>query len=122
MMKDGKFFEERCFALGKGSCNEAEYAAIIIALYNAKELGARNVEVYTDSFIVCHIINRRHVIKNSQIRGANEWTPKIHDFIDKNFDYFSIEWFKRSNNLADRVIDRHKKTSQQTGVLDLRNL
>lgn len=117
---NGVILEEECIPLGKGTINQAEYAAVIYALSRAKELGCQEVSVFSDSSVIVMIVNKREDIKSSKIVGANEWTEKLHPFIDKHFKRCKVEWIpRRENKLAHGVIARYQKESIVTGLIDL---
>ena len=116
IFKGNEFIEEYCETLGRGTINQAEYAAVILALHRARELGARNITILTDASVVAHIVNRRDKIKKSKIKGANEWTPKVHTFIDREFDKCKVKWISRKGNKAHAVIVRFKAEAIKVGV------
>ncbi len=53
--------------LGVKTNNQAEYIALIEALKKAKELGARELEVFLDSELVVKQLNREYKVKNKDL-------------------------------------------------------
>ncbi len=65
----------RC--LGTKTNNQAEYYAIIAALETAISLGARQVEIFSDSKLVVEQICGRYKIKNTALRPLYQEVVKL---------------------------------------------
>ncbi|MFO8057695.1 MAG: ribonuclease HI family protein [bacterium] len=109
--KDGKMVEGEAKYLGKMTCNQAEYNALIIGLSRAKAMGAREVEVVTDSELVAHQMNGVYKVKNPRIKKLYQQARSLVD----SFSHFSIRHVLRENNkeadkLANRAIDEFKNS------------
>ena len=93
--------------IGKATNNQAEYQAIIAGLEKAVELGARQVQVYSDSELVVKQINGRYRVKNTSLRILYENVVKLTGSLEK----FSIQHVRRSrsaevDSLANKALDR----------------
>src|SRR3989337_2861069 len=55
-------------SIGRATNNEAEYRAIIAALEKAIQLGAKQVEVRSDSELVVRQINGQYRVKNASLK------------------------------------------------------
>ena len=90
---------EEGLQIGDATNNEAEYSAVGMAVYYAKEFGAKELQVYSDSKLVVN-----------QLRG--EWRINAdhiglyHDEIKQEIEGldFKIDWIPRSENKrADKI-------------------
>ncbi len=99
ILKDGKeIFKEGIF-LGTKTNNEAEYSALLHGLKKAKELGIKNLKIFSDSKLIVNQINGNYKIKNQRLK--NFYTEIIK--LLKNFNY-EINYIPREKNkLADKL-------------------
>ena len=93
--------------IGKATNNQAEYRAIIAGLEKAVKIGAREIEVLTDSELVVKQINGKYRVKNTSLRILYEEVVKLVGSLDK----FSIQHIPRTrstevDSLANRALDR----------------
>ena len=96
----GEILVEHSQALGPGTNNEAEYSALIFALYQAVEFGATALQVKSDSKLVVNQINGEWMIHENHIREYAEEALRVIELLPK----FSIEWVPRAQNThADRL-------------------
>ena len=63
----GNAVEEISRHIGETTNNQAEYQALIAALTKAKELGARELEVFLDSELVVKQLNREYRVKDKDL-------------------------------------------------------
>lgn len=80
--------------------NVAEYTALVRALEHARELGIKNVAVYTDSELMVKQVKGIYRVKNDKL------IPLYEDLIahSKQFDSFHIEHVRRElNKRADEL-------------------
>ncbi len=92
--------------LGITTNNQAEYQAIIAALEKAISLGARSVELRSDSELVVEQINGRYKIKSTTLRPLYQ---KVVQLIGSLED-FTIDYIPRAQNaeadsLANQALD-----------------
>lgn len=65
---DGRVVARLGRLLGHGTNNEAEYRAVIVALEEARELGAEEVEVRTDSELLARQLLGRYKVKAPNLK------------------------------------------------------
>ncbi len=53
--------------IGEATNNQAEYKAVIAGIKKAKQLGAKEVELFLDSELVCEQLNQKYKIKNKEL-------------------------------------------------------
>jgi ribonuclease HI len=92
--------------IGVTTNNQAEYRAIIAALEKAISLGARHVELKSDSELVVKQINGRYKVKKAVLRSLYQ---KVIQLIG-SLEGFSIAYIPReknreADNLANKALD-----------------
>jgi ribonuclease HI len=92
--------------IGVTTNNQAEYQAIIAALEKAISLGARHVELKSDSELVVKQINGRYKVKKAVLRSLYQ---KVIQLIG-SLEGFSIAYIPReknreADNLANKALD-----------------
>lgn len=92
--------EEHFEALGRTTNNVAEYRALLMALARAAEIGAEEVEIFSDSELLVRQINGRYRVKAEHLKPlAQEAVGRA-----KGFRRFSITHVRREQNRnADRL-------------------
>ncbi len=87
-------------AIGQATNNEAEYSALIAALYVAQEMGATDVEVNCDSKLVVNQVNGTWQVHKNHLQMYVEEVLKEKE----KFDRFEVKWIpRRENKLADAL-------------------
>jgi ribonuclease HI len=92
--------EELFEPLGSTTNNVAEYRALLLALTRAAELGADDVELFSDSRLLVEQVNGRFRIKAEHLK------PLLSEAVTraKRFRRFSIAHIRREqNSKADRL-------------------
>jgi ribonuclease HI len=92
--------EELFEALGRTTNNVAEYRALLIALARAEEVGADEVEIFSDSELLVRQVNGNYRVK------ADHLKPLVAEAVHraKGFRRFSIVHVRREQNRnADRL-------------------
>ena len=88
----------RC--IGITTNNQAEYQAIIASLEKAVSLGARHVELYTDSELVAQQINGRYKVKKAVLRPLYQKVIRL----TGSLEGFTIAHIPREKNTeADKL-------------------
>ncbi len=93
--------------IGKATNNQAEYRAIIAGLEKAVKIGAREIEVLTDSELIVKQINGKYRVKNTSLRILYEEVVKLIGSLER----FTIRHVPRTrstevDSLANRALDR----------------
>jgi ribonuclease HI len=98
-----KVFEEFCKYLGRATNNQAEYQALILALEQALELGAREVTVRSDSELLVKQMLGEYRVKNPELKVLFQKAAALR----RRFDGFRIQHVPREQNAeADRMANR----------------
>ena len=85
--------------IGDASNNEAEYTAVVMALYHANRLGAKAIQVYSDSKLVVNQLSGEWRVHENHLRC---YYDEIMDEA-QNLD-FNISWIpRRENKQADAL-------------------
>ena len=65
---------EHSFRLGfRASNNEVEYKALLVGMRTILDMGARDVEVYSDSRLVVRQVQGRFEARNSRMNNTYRW-------------------------------------------------
>ncbi len=97
----GKVLREHFENIGRGTNNRAEYMALLKSLDLAKELGATELEVRSDSLLVVSQINGDYKVKNADIRG---YVKEIRDRIrESKLEFRLLHVPREMNRIADRL-------------------
>ncbi len=89
--------------IGTTTNNEAEYRAIIAALQKAVSLGAREVELKSDSELVVRQINGSYRVKAPALKPLYQQVKKLQGFVERlTITHIS----RRQNTRADRLANK----------------
>lgn len=101
----GEVLAEHSAAIGEATSNEAEYSAVLWALYQAEAWCAEHLTIRSDSQLIVHQINGRYATRNEVLREYQEEARRtIGRMLHGTLKTFKIEWVKRSeNSAADRL-------------------
>ena len=80
--------------IGRATNNQAEYQAIISALEKAIKLGARRVDLYSDSELVVRQINGRYRVKNAALKPSYRQVKQLQGL----FEHFTVTHIPRQRN------------------------
>ena len=97
-------------SIGRATNNQAEYSALIMALQEARKLGADQVHINTDSQLMAEQINGNYKVRNAHIRPLFEKAMQLLTA----FQYYSIDHIPRYLNseadaLANEALDNLKR-------------
>ena len=99
----GKLITSISRRIGWATNNQAEYIAIIAALEEAVRLGARQVELNSDSELVVRQINGRYRVKKDTLRLLYENVMQLKSRLES----FKIKHIPRERNReADKLANR----------------
>lgn len=88
---------------GKTTISEGEYGAVLLGLYNARMLGAKTVDLYSDSQLIVRQITGQYQCKAAHLKPYLE---EVREEIDQ-FDRVKVAWIPREKNtIADEESKR----------------
>lgn len=91
--------------IGAATNNQAEYRAVIKGLELAKELGAEQLELFTDSELVCRQMKGAYKVKDSKLKPLHETAKNL----EKGFGKVTWASLPRGNLriwLADKLVNK----------------
>ena len=91
---EGEVIKEVKKNLGVMTNNMAEYHSLLVALHEANNIGALNLEIFTDSDLMANQINKRWKVKHPHIKPLHKQVM----LVLSSFRDFSITWIPRENN------------------------
>ncbi len=98
--EQGKLIARISQRIGRTTNNQAEYRAIIAALEKAIELGAKHVEMNSDSELIVRQINGRYRVKNTALKPLYQKVKQLQGLLES----FAINHIPRQQNAeADRL-------------------
>jgi len=107
VIRDGdETLVEKASYLGFATNNVAEYSAMIEALSEMRRLGARQIEVRSDSELLVRQINGEYRVKADGLRSLYiNAVRMLHDFDDFRVLHIPRGENKRADLLANRALD-----------------
>jgi len=101
--KEGRILKEISKCIGKGTNNIAEYKALIVALKEAKKLGATRVKIFSDSNLMVEQICGNSKTKNVNLKRLKGRVLQL----SKSFDSFKLTYIPREKNeLANKLSNK----------------
>lgn len=98
--EDGSVVAEIAEGIGEATNNVAEYTAVIEGLTKAQELGARTVNVRSDSQLLVNQLTGRYRVKTTHLQPLHR---RVRNLV-AGFDRVSFEHVRRElNQEADRL-------------------
>lgn len=102
----GNVIEKTCKYIGIATNNIAEYNALILALETAKQIGAKEVKIYSDSELMVKQIKGEYRVKNEGLKPLYQNVMSLL----KDFKAYGIIHIEREKNteadkLANQAID-----------------
>lgn len=106
---DQKEVEALSIYLGESTNNAAEYQALLLALENARDFGARRLTVFSDSELLVNQMNGRYRVKNPGLRTHFNRVKEL----QRTFELLEVRHVSRGENQrADRLA--HQAASRRT--------
>ncbi|MHC4202106.1 MAG: ribonuclease HI family protein [Planctomycetota bacterium] len=100
--------------LGHGTNNEAEYRAVIIALEEARKLGAEEVEVRTDSQLVAMQLLGRYQVKAAKLKPFFEKARSLlRGFRRSDVRHVPRAENREADRLAGRALDGYSDVDER---------
>ncbi len=91
--------------IGNATNNQAEYRAVIKALEIAKELGVKELELFTDSELIARQLAGKYKVKDAKLKPLHEQAKAL----EKGFVKISYSSLPRGNLriwLADKLVNK----------------
>jgi ribonuclease HI len=92
--EQGKLIARISKRIGQATNNQAEYRAVIAALEEATRLGAKQVDMNSDSQLVVRQINGEYRVKKSTLKPLYQQAKKLQSL----FNGFTITYIPRQQN------------------------
>jgi ribonuclease HI len=107
--EDGQKIAEVSEYLGSTTNNVAEYQALIRGLEEAQSLGAKELEVFTDSELMARQINGQYKVKNAGLIPLYQKAKGLlSQFALAKVTHIRREYNKEADKLANMAVDQHK--------------
>ncbi len=111
--KDGNQFCAKGLFLGETTNNVAEYTAISNALQAAKNVGAKKIEVFSDSELLVKQVNGEYKVKSEQIRPLFQQAVNLLG----EFENWKVQHITRDKNKkADKLVNQALNLQQDIEV------
>lgn len=95
--------------LGETTNNVAEYSALLLALDKANKLGAKSIEISSDSELMVRQLQGRYKVKNERLKLLyDEATRLISSFENFKIRHVLRGFNKEADKLANEAIDDRK--------------
>ncbi len=101
--------------LGRGTNNEAEYQAVILALEKLKKMEAKKATFFLDSLFVVKQLNGKFRVKDERMKSFFLAIKRLiwETGIQVEFRYISRSKNTRADSLANKVLDKALKVKKQ---------
>ena len=107
--RDGAAIDELVEYLGEATNNVAEYRALLLGLERARTLGAKSVEVRSDSELLVRQMNGEYKVKNEGLRELVTRARALErGFASVVYVHVRREQNREADRLANLAIDRHR--------------
>jgi ribonuclease HI len=112
----GAVIAERWRYLGEVTNNVAEYRALLLGLEEAREMGARHVEIRSDSELVVRQMRGEYRVRNSALRELYDRALTLEQAFDSvEYVHLRREKNRDADRLANRAIDAELAPSDGGG-------
>jgi ribonuclease HI len=109
---DGTVLHEAGIYLGKATNNVAEYSGLIAALKAATKLGAKQVDVFSDSELIVRQMNGQYRVKDAGLRPLFEQASAL----SGGFKRCNLQHVPRERNTqADELVNRALNLKRNVG-------
>jgi len=112
---DGNQLQAKALFLGQATNNVAEYTAIIKALEAAKQIGAKQLMVFSDSELLVKQINGQYKVKSEQIRPLFRQTiDLINEFEECKVKHVTRDKNKQADELVNQALNLEQDIKDKT--------
>lgn len=106
LTEDGSVLSELSKYLGETTNNQAEYQALLMALSEAKKLGAERINIFSDSELMVKQLKGEYRVKNEGLKPLfKNAVEKLKSFVEHKINYLPREKNAHADSLANRAID-----------------
>jgi len=110
--EQGKLIARISQRIGRATNNQAEYKAIIAALEEAAKLGAKQVDISSDSQLVVRQINGEYRVKKAGLKPLYQQVKKLQSLLDGfTITYIPRQQNQEADNLANMALRARLPTS-----------
>lgn len=103
--EQGKLIGRISQSIGIATNNQAEYRAIIAALEEATRLGAKQVDISSDSQLVVRQINGEYRVKKAALKPLYQQVKKLQSSLDgSTITHIPRQQNKEADNLANKAL------------------
>ncbi len=104
--EDGHVIVEACRYLGEMTNNQAEYRALLLALEEAKTIGAEQLTIFADSELMVKQIMGEYRVKNDGLKPLFAEVRKLlRAFADYTIEHVPRDENRHADRLANLAID-----------------
>lgn len=103
---DDELIEEFGVYLGETTNNQAECKAVLFAIEAALKYGAKKIDFYMDSMLVCKQLKGEYKIKNADLKPIYEDIRERLQGIEATFNHVYREFNKAADAQVNLAIDR----------------
>ncbi|MGC9454563.1 MAG: ribonuclease HI family protein [Phycisphaerae bacterium] len=112
---DGQVLQEFGVFLGKATNNVAEYRGLLAGLQRAADLGAREVEVFSDSELLVRQMNGQYRVRNEGLVGLFEQARQLaNGFAKCSFNHVRREQNTAADRLANQAMNLKRDVDEAT--------
>jgi len=102
----GTRLQAKAFCLGRTTNNVAEYTSIVKALEAAKQIGAKQISVFSDSELLVRQINGQYKVKSELIRPLFQQAIELlGEFEDSDVRFVPREKNKEADKLVNQALN-----------------
>lgn len=107
LFRGGKEIARRGVFLSTRTNNQAEYEAVLLALLEAKKLGAATLKIFSDSELIVNQLNRNFKVKNGELQPlfVKAWNA-MQDFKRVTLAAIPREENKAADALVNETLDK----------------
>jgi phosphoribosylglycinamide formyltransferase-1 len=114
---NGNQIQSKALFLGQTTNNTAEYTAIIKALQAAKQIGAKQLTVFSDSELLVKQINGQYKVKSEQIRPLfRQAIDLINEFEDCKVKHITRDKNKQADELVNQALNLEQDVEGKPGI------
>ncbi len=120
ILNDEQVLSEQGVYLGRTTNNVAEYMGVILALFEAGQLGLRRIALHSDSELLVKQLNGLYRVRDKKLQVLyNEVRRQLAGFDDYSISHVRREHNKIADRLANEGIDLKQRFSRYQTALGI---